>query len=243
MTRQAPTGYVAAAPHPWAVALFVVPLLAVYEVGVVRLADGGVPARNGAEEWARAGLAGYGVPYAWGLPAAIAAGLIAWAWVRRADRPPSPVKALVGMALESVALAVLLWLLAKNFGPMLDRLAPAKLAIAVRPTAAREVVTYLGAGLYEEILFRLGLFGGLVFVLRRGGVASLPAVLVAAAGAAAVFAYAHHLGPAGEPWHPGKFVFRAAAGLYFTAAYIARGLGVAAGTHAAYNVLVGVAVG
>lgn len=243
MRRPAPAGTLAAAPHPWAVALFVVPLLVIYEFGVVRLAEGGPPARNGAEEWARAGLAGYGLPYAWGLPAVVIAGLVAWAWLRRADRPPGPVRFLVGMALESVLLAVLLWLLAKNFGPMLDRLAPAQVAIAVRPAAAKEIITYLGAGLYEEILFRLGLFGGLVFILRRGGVASLPAILVAAAGASVLFAYAHHVGPAGEPWHPGKFVFRAAAGVYFTAAYVTRGLGVAAGSHAAYNVLVGVAVG
>jgi hypothetical protein len=71
-----------------------------------------------------------------------------------------------------------------------------------------------------------------------------PAALVAAAAAAAVaFAAAHHVGPTGEELVPARFLFRVTAGLYFTTLYVARGFGVAVGTHAGYDVLVGVSVG
>jgi hypothetical protein len=38
-------------------------------------------------------------------------------------------------------------------------------------------------------------------------------------------------------WYP--FVFRTVAGLFFSALFIYRGFGIAAGTHAAYDMLVG----
>ena len=65
------------------------------------------------------------------------------------------------------------------------------------------------------------------------------AVLLAAVGAALTFAAAHHVGPNGEEMVPAKFLFRALAGLYFTALYVVRGFGVAVGRHAGYDVLVG----
>ena len=73
---------------------------------------------------------------------------------------------------------------------------------------------------------------------------ALAAVLLAAVGAALAFAAAHHVGPYGEEMATARcFVFRTAAGLYFTALYVVRGFGVAVGAHAGYDVLVGVAVG
>ena len=57
---------------------------------------------------------------------------------------------------------------------------------------------------------------------------------------AALFAAAHHIGPYGEPMNPYVFLFRALAGLYFTALYLGRGFGVAVAAHAGYDVLVGV---
>ena len=93
------------------------------------------------------------------------------------------------------------------------------------------------------MLFRLGLFAGLWYLLKLVGVPG-PAAMVAAAVAAAVaFAAAHHVGPTGEAVSTARFLFRVTAGLYFTTLYVARGFGVAVGTHAGYDVLVGVSVG
>ena len=102
-----------------------------------------------------------------------------------------------------------------------------------------QVVTYVGAGVYEEVMFRMLLFGGLAAVLR----AALPgraAVGLAALAAALTFAAAHHFGPHGEALDGFNFVFRTLAGLYFTLVYRLRGFGVAVGAHACYDVLVGI---
>jgi hypothetical protein len=65
-----------------------------------------------------------------------------------------------------------------------------------------------------------------------------------AAGAAAsvIFSTAHHIGPSGEPYDPRVFPFRALTGMYFAMILQFRGFGIEVGTHACYDVLVGVAM-
>jgi len=63
-----------------------------------------------------------------------------------------------------------------------------------------------------------------------------------------LFAAAHHLGPHGEPWNWTSatmcftFLFRFTAGAFFSFLFVVRGFGIAAGTHAAYDVLVGISL-
>ncbi len=235
--------YLSAAAHPWAVLVFLLPLLLLYEGGVWYYAGTADPvARTGADEWVREGFARYGLRSTWAAPAVVAVVLGVWAARDWKARPKEMVPTLFGMVIESVLFAVLLWALAKNFGPLLDRLGPPA-AIRFRTPAAGQLVTYVGAGIYEEVLFRLGLFTGIYFILRRTTLAKLPAVLIAAVAAALLFAYAHHVGPNAEPLHPARFAFRALAGLYFTTLFVTRGFGITVGAHAGYDILVGVAVG
>lgn len=100
----------------------------------------------------------------------------------------------------------------------------------------------LGAGVYEELVFRVGIFW-VVFQLLQ--LAARPAereqgLLVRTLGAvlitSLVFALAHHLGP--EPFELGALLFRTVAALVFTSLFAWRGLGVAACAHAAYDVFV-----
>ena len=165
-----------------------------------------------------------------------------WSWWRWADRPDDPVATWFGTAFESALFAVLLWQFSRNFGPIIDGLG-VKLQITVRTAPAGQILTFVGAGIYEEVLFRLGLFGGLALVLRGVRIPWVVAWLLAACVAAVAFAEAHHVGPYGEPRRADYFVFRTVAGLYFTALFVARGFGVAVGAHAGYDVLVGTAVG
>ena len=108
--------------------------------------------------------------------------------------------------------------------------------------AMRQVVTYLGAGIYEEALFRLALYSGMVWLLRRLEAPKLLAVPLAAVASATLFSAAHHLGPYGQPYDNYLFLFRLAAGLYFAFLYQYRGFGVAVGAHACYNLMVSVGV-
>jgi membrane protease YdiL (CAAX protease family) len=230
--------------HPGPNLLFLAPLLAAYEWGVVKL-GGATPLalRNGADAWLRWGLETFGVKFQHAAPLAIVAILGVW-WYRKRDATPDDLPGLcLGMALESVVAALALWGLSRAYGPALDYYG---ITLAAAPPAAPDgayslVVTYLGAGVYEELIFRLLLFGGLALTVGAVLPGRTGAVLAALA-AAALFAAAHHLGPHGEPVDGFNFVFRLLAGLYFTLVFALRGFGVAVGCHACYDVLVGVAM-
>jgi hypothetical protein len=236
------TSYLSSTRHPWACFLFLLPLLAAYEGGLFWIGgDQAARLRHGADAWLRWSLEVFGAGHALAAPAVVLGVMLAWSWWRWADRPKDPVTAWFGMAFESAVFAVVLWQFSRNFGPILDTLG-IKLQITVRTAPAAQILTFIGAGIYEEVLFRLGLFGGLALLLRAVGIPRAVAVLLAACAAAAAFAAAHHVGPYGEPMRADYFVFRAAAGLYFTALFVGRGFGVAVGAHAGYDVLVGVVV-
>ncbi|MCC6555291.1 MAG: CPBP family intramembrane metalloprotease [Polyangiaceae bacterium] len=103
------------------------------------------------------------------------------------------------------------------------------------------VVMALGAGLYEEIAFRVGLFGlgalGIKLIFGKG----LQGLLLMAGWAviaAAVFSGWHYVGPMADPWDLKSFVFRTVCGLVLTAIYAFRGFAPAVYTHALYDVWV-----
>jgi len=113
-------------------------------------------------------------------------------------------------------------------------------AVVSSPDPALEkVVSFIGAGVYEETLFRLLLFSFLAYGLRFVDVPWMFASLLAAVVSALAFAAAHNLGPEGEPFDNYVFAFRTLAGVYFALLYRCRGFGIAVGTHTGYDVLVG----
>lgn len=105
------------------------------------------------------------------------------------------------------------------------------------------VVLSLGAGLYEEIAFRVGLYG----VGRRLVLAMMPEALpgqklMASLGwallTAAIFSGWHYFGQFGEPFELRSFVFRWVCGLVFTVIYVFRGFAPVVWTHALYDIWV-----
>ena len=95
----------------------------------------------------------------------------------------------------------------------------------------------IGAGIYEELIFRLVLISLVMMagvdLLRRSHVS----VAVAAVVLSSLAFAAHHHPPIGvEPFAPMPFLFRCAAGGYLAIVFWYRGYGPAAGCHAAYNV-------
>lgn len=233
------SSYFASTRHPWAGLLFLTPLLAAYEGGVFWLASGNInPARNGADAWLRWGLELFGAGQVFAAPAIVITVMLLWSWWRWSDRPDDPITTFFGMAFESCLYACILWQFSRNFGVILDFMGIA-LQINVEATPAARILTFIGAGIYEEVLFRLGLFVGLYTVLRVVQLPSIIALIIAAAGGALVFAAAHHLGPYGEPMRADFFIFRTLAGLFFTLLFVTRGFGIAVGAHAGYDVLVG----
>lgn len=111
--------------------------------------------------------------------------------------------------------------------------------LGTHPWLARLVIS-VGAGVYEELLFRLVVIAAvhalLVDVLRthpRTG------DLVAMLASALLFAFYHDLaGPDGTGIQLRLLLFYALAGIYFAALLVVRGFGIVVGAHAMYDVLV-----
>jgi hypothetical protein len=243
MFKRADAGYFSSTRHPWPCLLFLMPLLAAYEGGVFWLGGAHPDAlRNGADNWVRCALTAVGLPFFWLPPLVLFLTLAGWNLLRQADQPRDLVGVLAGMALESVAFALGLWGLSRGLVPLMQQLGVQMEISGATEPALRQVVTYLGAGIYEEALFRLTLYSGLVWLLRRMEAPKMLAMLLAATASATLFSAAHHLGPYGQPYDNYLFLFRLAAGVYFAMLYQCRGFGVAVGAHACYNLMVSVGV-
>jgi hypothetical protein len=101
------------------------------------------------------------------------------------------------------------------------------------------VVMALGAGFYEEIAFRVVLFGvgaWITKVMLGRGPIGLTVLLGWAVACAAAFSAWHHLGPGAESWDMRVFVYRATCGLVLSTIYWLRGFAPAVWTHALYDV-------
>ncbi|HEX4590228.1 MAG TPA: CPBP family glutamic-type intramembrane protease [Gemmataceae bacterium] len=236
--------YWQATRHPAPCLLFLAPLLIAYEVGVLSLgSEQTLSLRNGADAWLRDGLSAVALTHPVAAPLFVVLVLTVWFFRQRDTVPEDAPSVCLGMAIESVAGALTLWGLSRLYSPLLDTIGltlSAGDAPVMNTAVVGQVVTYVGAGIYEEVVFRLALFGLLRGVLTTAQVPNRTAIVLAAAASAILFAAAHHVGPHGEPVDGFNFLFRVLAGLYFTALYQLRGFGIAVGAHACYDVLVGV---
>jgi hypothetical protein len=162
---------------------------------------------------------------------------------RRAHPGPMAGRTFVLMMTESAVYAVL-------FGLVVGRLTalvlgmPSLLQVGgAHLDMPTQLVTSLGAGIYEELLFRVLLTGGLVklfMALSSAGSTSASAAAVVIS--ALIFSSLHYIGSLGDTFTVQSFVFRAIAGLAFSGLYVTRGIGITAWTHALYDVLITVTV-
>ena len=104
--------------------------------------------------------------------------------------------------------------------------------------AGSKLILSVGAGVFEELVFRLGLLSGGAALARLAGLKHAPSVILAFVVSSAVFSAAHHIGAGGDPFTVHVFVYRMFAGLVFGAVYYYRSLGHAVYTHALYDIYV-----
>ncbi len=101
-------------------------------------------------------------------------------------------------------------------------------------------VLYCGAGVYEELVFRFMLLGILMLVLTRlMHMEHAYAAAWSVAIGAILFSAYHHFGQLGDKYEFNVFLQRLLCGLYFSALYYNRSFGVAAASHAMYDILIG----
>jgi hypothetical protein len=106
----------------------------------------------------------------------------------------------------------------------------------MRIDAGQKLAASLGAGLYEELVFRLLLTGGAVWLLSALGVKRTAAVVLSVLASSVIFSAFHYIPPFGDPFRLDSFTFRFVAGIVFAGLFAVRGFAVAAWTHALYDV-------
>ena len=223
--------------------LFALPLLVFYQIlaaAVPAGAQGGV--RNGADVMLQAvfiWLAG-----SWGPRLFMACLIVAGLWLVARDLRAHPGRlraAVFGtMLAESVGLALVFGVVVGGLtAAVLGEPPPLALAAGVPLGRGTMLMLSLGAGIYEELLFRVVLVSLFAWVARGVlGFRPLIAGTSATVAGALIFALFHYIGPYGDAWDLYSFVFRTIAGLFFSALYLTRGFGITAWTHALYDVLV-----
>lgn len=238
-------GYFEASRRPLETLFFLLPLVVMYEIGLSRwLTHGGEVVTNRAH----GGVIGLfrvagvkaetlGLPLL-ALPAVgLLATLLAWQLI---GRFPWSMRwsAVAGMWVESLALAVpLIPLGMLSNGAWRGAMALAAPAIDGMDGVSRGLMA-VGAGVYEELVFRMGIMSALHMLLAdvagwKGSGPWITAMLLSAAAFAAYHPVDGLMGSA--VWW--RYGFLAAAGVWFGVIYHWRGFGVAAGTHALYDVM------
>jgi len=143
------------------------------------------------------------------------------------------------MGAEAVGLALLFGVVV---GALTSRVVGPPMLIGAYPITAlgwpSRLMLSLGAGLYEELLFRVILVTALAGGARAllGWTEEGAATFGVLAGALA-FSAVHYIGPYGDRLSLYSFVFRMIAGVFFSALYVLRGFGITAWTHALYDTL------
>lgn len=226
--------------------LFALPLLLLYELLAFALSRAQLSeVRNGADVLLKSVFVALGGRYGVSVFSALllcTGAVLVWR-DRRAHGAIRP-RLFAGMLLESVLYAALLGAVASALTSLLlhGRLSlgwPAAAAASPFTTMSlpTQLMISLGAGLYEELLFRVLLVSGLALLARLVFRWSAPAAGVfAALLGALVFSLFHYVGPYGDELTLGSFTFRAVAGLLFSALYLLRGFGIVAWSHALYDV-------
>ncbi len=221
---------------------FLLPLVVAFEIALVVFPEDSSVARLAAHNWVArifqflgellGGMAiGLAIP---GLLMIVA--LLAWQVMsRRPWRIHLPTLSI--MAAESSVLAIPLFLLGVVLtGEITSQLvqvaADASIPTPVAASLPERIFMSIGAGLYEELVFRWILIATVHAILADGfKVGSGRASVIAAAISSVLFMLAH------QPSMDGSAVFFLLGGAWFALLYLVRGFGIAAGTHVAYDVM------
>ena len=214
--------------------LFTIPLFFIYEVGILFLStDDILVVRNGADFLMRSILESFGIFGLYGLGAIFLIGFIITYLYFFNDKSNNSIRAdyLFIMLFESVCWALILYFLLSKF--MLVLMNP------IGKTITQQVTLAVGAGIYEEFLFRVMLISGLTgiidFVFLWSEKVRKAAALIIAAG---IFSAFHFVGDYGDFFSMELFLLRFFAGIVLGILYIARGFGITAYAHSIYDLIV-----
>ena len=207
-------------------------MLVLYEIFIVWELPSGSVVRNAPEAWFRTVLNLLGMSYYHISFLMIGASLIAIPVFYRSTVVVQK-RIVVWIVVESI-----FWGMVSGF---IIQLVVANLFFMAAPVAGsviRDLGLAIGAGLFEELFFRVILttllFRAGMRVFRKRWVSMLCAILTASL----LFSLAHYVGSVGDSVELYSFLFRFFAGIWFTTLYSIRGFSVVCLTHAFYDVFV-----
>jgi membrane protease YdiL (CAAX protease family) len=227
---ESPPGYFEQSQVPLTCLLFLTPLLCLHEIGSRWMAAD--PERLLAFHHVKLFLHVFGASGRY-LPAFAVATILLSSHIARKGDWTLDISTAGFMILESIALSLPLF--------ALDALSSHYIPLAAAPVHGHSrwpslFIMCVGAGIYEELIFRLVFFTLLnillIDLLRLPKKRVILAIVVAGA---VLFSLYHYWWGEAFAWR--SFAFRTAAGIYFGLIFISRGFGVTAGTHAAYDLL------
>lgn len=219
--------------------MFLAPMLVLYELGTLLFLSG-----HGLVEVIRArqimsqvfdvfGAVGFHIP-----PLLLAVVLVCWHVLER-DQWRVRKDVLVGMALESFLWTLPLVVFAAIVGasaPLMQL--DAAPASVMQHSIPAKITLALGAGVYEELLFRLVLIAIVHFI--AADLMKLPqstSYVLAGLVSALAFTFYHNVSVPGGGADLRLMATYAVAGVYFAVLFILRGFGIAVATHACYDVI------
>ncbi|MDP6533440.1 MAG: CPBP family intramembrane metalloprotease [Candidatus Marinimicrobia bacterium] len=214
--------------------VFTLPLFLIYELGVFAITKNELMVlRNGADVLMRQVLGALGMVGMYGFSGAFLIGFMAAFMRQKKALATTAVRSeyLLRMLGESVMWGCILFLI-MSYAPVL-------LMSPVLGQVIQQGVLAIGAGLYEEFVFRVILITGFAAVLgfifqwerpaRRAG------AIVLAAG---LFSAFHFVGEFGDEPSMFLFMIRFIAGIFLGVLYNFRGFGITAYTHTIYDLIV-----
>ena len=219
--------------------MLLLPLVAIYEAGLLLASrpDGGIPVTNLAHRYIHDLFSIFGVtglgPMLPGLLLVIV--LVAWQFLSK--RSWSVHWGTVGlMWAESVMLVLPLLVFARVLvGGGIEL----QVLDATPDGLFDRVAMGVGAGLYEELVFRWALIAIVHAVLVDGlGRSHRTTVFLAVVISSLAFMLYHPIHSPEGGMLPGLALFYLGSGIYFSVVYLLRGFGIVAATHAVYDVAV-----
>jgi len=220
-------GYFAQSELPLHSLAFLLPAMILFELGLSFHPSDPIAFRMLQIFFHQTGATGRFVPLL-----SVVAILLTWHILRK-DPWHIRMETLWGMLIESVLLSLPLLALGISVSRWHIHM---PLSAAVEPWESNAVLS-LGAGIYEEFVFRLGLMTLLSIVAADVlGLHKWMSNLLMVLGSAVMFSLYHYLGA--EHFQTQSFVFRTVAGVYFGVLFLTRGFGVTAGCHIFYDLIV-----
>ncbi len=238
-------GYLERSKRPLETLVFLLPFIVFYEYELTRALaiDGGVLTNA-----AHLGLLRFLSTFGWGemalsLPAVLLVlCFLAWHALLRTNWTVD-LSVVARMWGESAALAVPVLLLSTA---VTHWIAPNQAAIVAASVDDWDALSFpariavsVGAGLYEEMVFRMMLILALHALLKDAlAVPDRLAKLVCVTASACAFALYHPLAEVGgqNPLFAARFLFLLLAGAYWAGLFLGRGFGIVAGSHMLYDV-------